>query len=208
LVHHPLTASVLDTPELSRSLLRQYTGIACELTVTVAAHWNYPPNPYQSPSLIWSHWSSLHYLLTSSRRPTTMTGSSRWNLLWRRKDFWCCVWLWTSYQPPMLLMMKKESEGPVWKRRTFHHLEESYLNSPYACFWEFYSICVWIFPSFTFFTFLYFYFISPPFPILHFHFLCSFLVVTLHSLRRSVGILLAVTLLSRLRNHSLSDNVS
>lgn len=54
----------IDTPPSSRPLSRthrnfhghyhcQYTGIACELTVTVAAHWNYPPNPL-----------SVHHLLS------------------------------------------------------------------------------------------------------------------------------------------------
>ena len=41
----PFTASVSDTLEFSQSLLCQYTRIACELTVTAEAHWNYPPQP-------------------------------------------------------------------------------------------------------------------------------------------------------------------
>ena len=55
-LHGYCLAHTRITPQ---SLLWEYTRTACKLTVTAEAHWNPPSPPYQSPSLIWSHWSCL-----------------------------------------------------------------------------------------------------------------------------------------------------
>ena len=81
---HPLHSLCLEhTRIFTVTTTAKHTGRACELFVSVDT----PQIPYQSPSLIWSHWSCLPCLLTSSMKPTTMTGRSRWKLFWKRKVF-------------------------------------------------------------------------------------------------------------------------
>jgi hypothetical protein len=123
-----------------------------------------PQIPYQSPSLIWSHWSCLPYPLASSTKRTTMIGRSRWKLFWKRK----LPHVWNEAEP--------------------------YSNSP--CAW-FGSSTHYVYGFLYFLLYFYSFFSSPLFIFFPF--------ATLHSLRRSVGILLEyklVPLLVRLRNQS------
>ena len=140
LVHHTPSRPLSRTHQNFHS--HYYCQVHRKSLRAIRLCWHPPQILYQSPSLIWSHWSSLQYLLTRSRRPTTTTGSSRWNLLWRRKDILGVVYgldmmvQWWAYHPPMLID-DEELEG-AWRTHQewgepFQHLGEFHLNS--SCAW-------------------------------------------------------------------------
>ena len=58
--------ALLHTGIAPRSLLRQYTGIACELTVTAEAHWN--QTPYQHHHLLSDHIDHAFIALRQAQR--------------------------------------------------------------------------------------------------------------------------------------------